>query len=42
MSDPSKRKSNIFQLIQESLLIVKGQKNSNKHDMADLGDLKSI
>ena len=27
MSDPSKRKSNIFQ---ELLLIIKGQKNSNK------------
>ena len=40
MSDPSKRKSNFFQ---ESLLIVKGQKNSNKaQTVADLSDLRSI
>ena len=38
MSDPSKRKSNIFQ---ESLLIVKGQKKSNKaQTVADRGQDK--
>ena len=37
MSDPSKRNSNIFQ---ESLLMVKGQKNNNKaQTVADLSDL---
>ena len=39
MSDPSKRKSNKFQLVQEALLIVKGKKNSNKaQTVADLND----
>ena len=39
MSDPSKRKSNIFQLFQEALLIVKGKKNGNKaQTVADLSD----
>ena len=40
MSDPLKRKSNIFQ---ESLLIIKGQKNCNKaQTVADLSELRSI
>ena len=43
MSDPSKSKSNIFQLIQESLLIGKGQKNGNiAQTFTDLSDLRSF
>ena len=41
MSDPSKRKSNIFQ---ESRLIVKGKKkiSSKEQTVADLSDARSI